>query len=64
MHTVITTARSYSIEVIARLREAVFRAGIDPGDTFGLDPELVPVARVMRLATECGVDYLEMFSAC
>jgi hypothetical protein len=56
------TARSHSAEVVARLREAVTRAHVDPGDTFELKAEMVPVARVMRLAGECGVDYLELFS--
>ena len=58
-----TTARAYSIEVVSRLRETVRRAGVESGDTFERDPQLVPVARVIRLADECGVDYLELFSA-
>jgi hypothetical protein len=56
-------AHQYSTDVLARLREHVHRAGVEPGDTFTLDPESVPVARVMRLASECGVSYSDLFSA-
>lgn len=63
MHTATENdVRARSIEIVARLREAVRIAGVDPGDTFDLDPELVSVTRVVRLAGECGVSYLELFS--
>ena len=61
MHTL--DVHQYSISVLARLREQVERAGVEPGDTFTLDAESVPVARVMRLASECGVSYSDLFSA-
>lgn len=53
--------RQFSVNVLARLREQVERAGVEPGDTFTLDAESVPVARVILLAGECGVDYLDLF---
>lgn len=56
------SARQYSIDVLAKLREIVERAGVDAGNLFQLEPESVPVARVIRLAMESGVGYLELFS--
>ena len=61
MHT-LTEARQYSVDVVARLREHVERAGVEPGDTFRLDAQSVPVARVMRLARDCGVSYLDLLA--
>ena len=61
MHTL--DVHQYSISVLARLQEQVERAGVESGDTFALDAESVPVARVMRLASECGVSYSDLFSA-